>query len=334
MAEAAVALACPQCGLALGSGQRACPSCHALVYADRLRELAGEAQEAERRGDEEAALMRWRESLSLLPPGTRQAEAIGARVQALSPAATAGPSAPSNRKKKVGGLAGIGTAILVGLSKLKFLLLGLTKLGTLLSMIAFFGVYWAAFGWQWAGGLVLSIYVHEMGHVAALRRVGLPATAPMFIPGFGALVRLKGRPASAREDAYIGLAGPWWGLGAAVAWALAFHLTGSKTLLAIAGVGAWINLFNLVPVWQLDGSRGFSALSRPYRLIVAAACGGLFATLHLGMVGLIALVAAYRALFTPAPAEHDGRALASFLGLIGLLSALTWFAMQRVSLGL
>src|SRR2546430_4861243 len=77
------------------------------------------------------------------------------------------------------------------------------------------GVYWTIWGWKFALGVVLSIYVHEMGHVQALQRYGIKATAPMFIPGVGAVVRLKQYPADRREDARVGLAGPLWGRPAA-----------------------------------------------------------------------------------------------------------------------
>ena len=73
------------------------------------------------------------------------------------------------------------------LTKGKLLLFGLSKGTTFLSMLAALGVYWTLWGWKFALGFVLSIYVHEMGHVAAMKRFGLAATAPMFIPGFGAL---------------------------------------------------------------------------------------------------------------------------------------------------
>jgi len=56
------------------------------------------------------------------------------------------------------------------------------------------GVYWQVFGWKWALGVVASIYVHEMGHVAMLRRYGIPATAPMFLPGIGAVIRSRFYP--------------------------------------------------------------------------------------------------------------------------------------------
>ena len=70
--------------------------------------------------------------------------------------------------------------------KAKALLLGLTKGTTLLTMLLSLGVYWSMWGWPLRLGLVLSIYVHEMGHVIALARYGFRATAPMFIPGLGA----------------------------------------------------------------------------------------------------------------------------------------------------
>jgi hypothetical protein len=93
------------------------------------------------------------------------------------------------------------------LGKAKFLLLGMTKLPTLLSAVAAFGVYWTVWGWKFALGLVASMYVHDMGHVFALRRYGIRATAPMFVPGLGAFVCMEQYPKSQREDARVGLAG-------------------------------------------------------------------------------------------------------------------------------
>ena len=75
-------------------------------------------------------------------------------------------------------------------------------------MMAFFAVYWRMFGWKFALGFVLSIYVHEMGHVIALRKYGIAASSPMFIPFVGALVRLKQYPANVAQDARVDLARP------------------------------------------------------------------------------------------------------------------------------
>src|ERR1700675_697281 len=116
---------------------------------------------------------------------------------ALPPAPTPPPA--DGAKKKLGVIGTIGALLLkfktVGLlilTKGKLVLLGLTKLNTLLSMLVSIGFYWALYGWRFGLGFVLSIYVHEMGHVLALARYGIPASPPMFIPGFGAFVRQIG----------------------------------------------------------------------------------------------------------------------------------------------
>ena len=160
------------------------------------------------------------------------------------------------------GAAAAATVGLLLVGKLKFLLLGLTKASTFVSMFGFFAVYWSIYGWPLALGLVVSIYIHEMGHVAMLRRLGIDSGAPLFIPGVGALVMLKEHITDPIVDARIGLAGPVWGLGAAVAAWRIYFATGAAIWLAIAQLTAFLNLFNLIPIWQLDGSRGFHALSR------------------------------------------------------------------------
>jgi Zn-dependent protease len=208
------------------------------------------------------------------------------------------------------------------LTKGKLLLLGLTKGSTFFSMLLSLGLYWSLFGWKFGAGLVLSIYVHEIGHVAALSRLGIAASAPMFIPGLGAMVRLKQYPASPREDARVGLAGPLWGLGAAVFCLLAFQATDWPILAAIARVGAWLNLFNLIPVWQLDGSRGFRALTRAQRwtIVAVAAAVGLLA--QEGLFLLIVLAGGWHAFKDAAPAEGDTRSFAEFVLLLTALGAL------------
>src|SRR5205823_28674 len=102
----------------------------------------------------------------------------------------------------------------------------LTKIGTLLTMFASLGVYWALYGWALALGVVISIYIHEMGHVAMIRHYGFPASAPMFIPGLGAFIRLRGVHLPPIPDARIGLAGPVYGLGAALAALAVYYVTG------------------------------------------------------------------------------------------------------------
>ena len=223
--------ACPQCGTQLAASLLVCPGCGALVHADELKRLADEAARAAQPAD---ALAAWRRAHALLPPGSRQRELIEGKIDALArlpenapatPPPAADPHAPKSLWGRIIGSLGIvgvlllkfKFALLFILTKAKLLLLGLTKMSTLLSMFVSFGVYWSLWGWQFAAGFVLSIYIHEMGHIAMLRRLGIPCTAPMFIPGFGALIRLRANLPTAREEALVGLAGPMWGLGAAVA---------------------------------------------------------------------------------------------------------------------
>ena len=153
----------------------------------------------------------------------------------------------------------------------KFLILGLAKGSAFLPALVSFAAFGTGFGWRIAGGLLASLYVHELGHVAWSRRYGIAVTAPMFVPGLGAFVRLRHRPVDAHEDARIGLAGPAWGLAAAVVALVPALALGWPALRAVAWWGAVINLLNLVPFASLDGGRAFRALSRRQRNWVATA---------------------------------------------------------------
>jgi Zn-dependent protease len=154
-----------------------------------------------------------------------------------------------------------------------------------------------------------------MGHVAALHRLGIAATAPMFIPGVGAFVRSKQAPINPRENARVGLAGPIWGLGAAIAAYIAGLAGGGGLLFAIARTGAWINLFNLLPVWHLDGARGFASLTRQHRWMAVLALVAGWMIAHDGLFMLLILVAVTRAMGRDVPAETDSGAMWRYTGL-------------------
>jgi Zn-dependent protease len=286
-----------------------------------LEQLAAKARLASQSGELASALSYWRQCLPLLPPDTVQYASIQARIYDLAAASsTPHPGSHASPWKK-GGFAAIGSVLLLLLTKGKFLLLGLTKMSTLLSMFAWVGVYWSLFGWWFALGSVFSIYIHEMGHVMALRRYGIAATAPMFIPGLGAFIRMKQGVISVVEDARVGLAGPVYGLGAALAALLVAYATGSKIWAAIAHFGAVINLFNLIPVWQLDGSRGFRSLTRYHRMVVLIAALLLWRLTSEGMLFLIAIGAVYRLFTRDAPPEPDVTGFVQFAGLLAALAA-------------
>jgi len=138
------------------------------------------------------------------------------------------------------------------------------------------GAYALLGGWWFGVGLVGLIFVHEMGHVLALRRQGVPASAPLFIPFMGAVIGMKKMPENAWREAEVALAGPVLGsLGAAAVWAAGSYYH-SHFLVALAFVGFFINLFNLIPVVPLDGGRAVAALHPAIWL--------------LGLAGLVALL--------------------------------------------
>jgi Zn-dependent protease len=167
--------------------------------------------------------------------------------------------------KRAGGLiVAAGLLLFKFAAQLKGLLLLLPKLkilATSASMLVSIGAYTLIWGWRFAVGFVVLLLVHEMGHVFQLRREGIKASAPMFIPFVGALVAMKEMPKDAAAEARVGLAGPVLGsLGALVPLGI-YALTGNELFQALAFVGFFLNLFNLLPVLPLDGGRAMAALS-------------------------------------------------------------------------
>jgi len=131
------------------------------------------------------------------------------------------------------------------------------------SIVISLAIYAAAFGWQFAIGIIFLLFLHEMGHVIVLKSKGVPASAPIFIPLMGAFVAMKGMPRNAKDEAEIAIAGPLLGTVAALL-CLVPYLAGSQSGLwpVLAYFGFFINLFNLIPVSPLDGGRIVGAISR------------------------------------------------------------------------
>jgi Zn-dependent protease len=198
---------------------------------------------------------------------------------------------PSFIKRRLGPL---GAAILAFVAKFKTILVVLPKLlataGTMLVSLVAYGSIW---GFPFALGFVLLLLVHEMGHVIALRREGIKASAPMFIPFMGAVISARSLGDNALAEARVGLAGPVLGsIGSAVCLVI-WRATGNDFWQALAFTGLFLNLFNLMPVVPLDGGRAMAAMS-PWMWIA-----GFLATLGLAIafpnpiIMLIVLVAAF-----------------------------------------
>jgi Zn-dependent protease len=152
--------------------------------------------------------------------------------------------------------------VALGFLILKFggILLKLKVVTTAGSMLVSIAAYAWIWGLPFAIGFVVLILVHELGHVLELRRQGVPASAPLFIPFLGAVIGMKQLPDDAWKEAKVALAGPILGsVGAAVFW-LAAEANGSELLMALAFVGFFLNLFNLIPIVPLDGGRAAAAL--------------------------------------------------------------------------
>jgi Zn-dependent protease len=157
----------------------------------------------------------------------------------------------------------------------------------MLVSIAAYALIW---GWRFAVGFVLLLLVHELGHVIQLRREGIDAGAPMFIPFLGAVVAMKQLPKDAAAEARVGLAGPVLGSAAALVPLGIYAAGGSDLFLALAYVGFLLNLFNLIPIGILDGGSMWRAI-KTMRLggtpgkaqLATAAYLGLAALLVIGM---------------------------------------------------
>jgi Zn-dependent protease len=151
----------------------------------------------------------------------------------------------------------------------------LTTSGSMLVSLAAYSLIW---GWKFALGFILLLFVHEMGHVIQLRREGIEASAPMFIPFLGAVVMAKSLGNDATAEARVGLAGPVLGTLGSLALLPVAIATGQDFWYALVFTGLFLNLFNLLPVVPLDGGRAMAALS-PWMWFV-----GLFAMVLLAFV--------------------------------------------------
>jgi Zn-dependent protease len=177
---------------------------------------------------------------------------------------------------------------------LKFLPLILKTGGTMILSIWIYAMRW---GWRFAVGFVVLIFVHECGHLLVAKRLGLKVGAPMFIPFVGALIALKEMPRNAWHEAQVGIAGPILGaVGAAVCLAV-YLTTGNPLFGGLAYTGFFLNLFNLAPIGFLDGGRIVTALS-PWLWLVGTVIIGLMLFYHFNFILLLILLMSLPRLFS------------------------------------
>ncbi len=235
-------------------------------------------------------------------------------------------------KRLLAPLAAVGF-LLAKFKGLALLLLKVKFLGTAVTMVVSVGAYALLFPVWFAVGFVVLIWIHEMGHVLQLRREGIAASAPMFIPFLGAFVAMKQVPKNVLAEARVGLAGPILGsLGALGAWGV-YEVTQEPLFLGLAYVGFFLNLFNLLPMLPLDGARAVGALSPVFWLVgVLGVVGLLFVNpnpilIFIAILGGMELWRRWRTRKTPAgkayyAVEPKNRLLVglAYFGLIALLA--------------
>ncbi|MGH7876491.1 MAG: site-2 protease family protein [Candidatus Dormibacteraceae bacterium] len=184
---------------------------------------------------------------------------------------TPGPRPPGGGRRGGGGalISGL-MAVLAFLKYGGILLLKLPLLPTLLSLAISFGAYAVFFGPGFAIGFLLMILIHEMGHVIEIRRQGMRATAPLFIPFLGAAIFQRSHPLDALHQAEIGIAGPVAGTIAATAAFALYAATQNPVFLAWAYLGFFLNLFNLIPLGMLDGGWVLAVASKWFQVFGVA----------------------------------------------------------------
>ncbi len=178
-----------------------------------------------------------------------------------APAEAFGRRKRSWLREKLGAIVAAAVALI---AKLKAVLLFLPKIKILVtaaSALVSVGAYSLLWGWQFAAGFVVLLFVHEMGHVIALRREGVKASAPMFVPFLGAVIMARTLGDDALAEARVGLAGPILGTIGSAAVAIVGLVTHTGLLEALGYIGFFLNLFNLLPVVPLDGGRAMAAMA-------------------------------------------------------------------------
>jgi Zn-dependent protease len=318
---------CHNCGQDVPLGALACEKCHTLLHSEELARIATRAKSLEEQDDLIHAREEWAKALPLLPANSTQAEWIRGQLHKLELVEKLAPAPPPKNAwvSKLGPLAPI--AIL--LAKSKTLLLALFKLKFLLSLGTFVALYWTLWGPKFGIGFALLILVHEMGHYIDIRRRGLPAEMPVFLPGLGAYVRWEAMGVTRQTRAAVSLAGPLAGfLGAAVC-ALLWYKTGYGLWAALARASAWLNILNLIPVWVLDGGQAANALSKAERFVLLATCLALWAFIGDGLFFLVAAGVTYRLFTKDLPPLASPRIAAYYVSVLLALGAVVYFMPGR-----
>lgn len=121
--------------------------------------------------------------------------------------------------------------------------------------LASFGLWELFFSWQFAVLLMLTIFIHESGHVWAMRKMGMKTKGFYFVPLLGGAAVPDDMFPSRGSESYVAIMGPIWGGLMIIPVLILWYATGNPLWAGIIGWIAMINLFNLLPILPLDGGR-------------------------------------------------------------------------------
>lgn len=204
--------------------------------------------------------------------------------------------------------------------------------------------YSALFTWEFAAALIATLFIHEYGHVWAMRQVGMKVSGIYFIPLLGGAAVANSPFPSRNAEAYVAIMGPIWGFFASLGFGLIYTLTGDPVWAATASMMALLNLFNLLPVNPLDGGRIIKSIA--FSLHSAAGLGllivGLGASVllalyfnlllfvFLGVIGVLELVFEWRRrgradMMAP---MSGGQAVAHGLGYVAMAALLAYLVIH------
>jgi len=322
--SAAVTNSCKTCSRELALDALVCKQCHTLVHAEQLQQISAGAKMFEEHGEPQKALEAWRRALTLIPDDAEQKKWVRDKIRKLEAVAAVATESKNAWARKLGPLA----PIAVFLAKGKFLLT-LFKLKSLLSLATFVAFYWTLYGMKFGIGFAVLILLHEMGHYVDIKRRGLPAEMPMFLPGFGAYVKWAAMGVSLATQAAVSLAGPLAGLIGAAVCALLWWQTRDGLWAALASSSAILNALNLTPVWVLDGGKAFAALDKIERIVILAAAAVICFAFDEKVFLLVAAGATYRLFTKDLPKEPSRSTLAYFLAVMAGLAAILYLLPTR-----
>lgn len=141
--------------------------------------------------------------------------------------------------------------------------------------------------WKFALLIMFMLFIHESGHIWAMKRCGLKTKGIYFIPFVGGAAVSEDQFPSRGAEVFIALMGPIWGLGLSLLTGLLYLATDNPTFAAAASWMAMINLFNLLPINPLDGGRIMKSIA----FSLHSRAGLIFMIIGIGAAAYLAVIA-------------------------------------------